>query len=140
MKTSETPKQQSFTLPGVNHIEPLEAAKTIADQDAFIVDIRENDELEVVQFETSEIIHLPMSNIIDTYTILPKDRPLIIACNNGIRSVKVVNLLNHQGYSNAVNLDGGIAQWYRDALPIIVKAHEDNKHGGCGCSCGEGCC
>jgi rhodanese-related sulfurtransferase len=138
--TTETPTAQSFNLPGVVHIEPKHAVIELTDSDAFIVDIREDEELDIVQFDTTQLIHMPMSSIMDNFVTLPKDKPLIIACNNGIRSTKIVNLLNIQGFTNAVNLDGGIAQWYRDTLPIIVKTHEEHNHGGCGCSCEGGCC
>lgn len=137
---TETPSQQSFTLPGVLHIEPKLAVVELADHDAVIVDVREEEEIDIVKFDTTQLIHMPMSSIMDNFEKLPKDKPLIVACTNGIRSTKIVNLLNIQGFTNVVNLDGGIAQWYRDALPIIVKAHEEHKHGGCGCSCGDGGC
>lgn len=141
MNSTETPKNQAFTLPGVQHTDPSDAIVALADDNAFIVDVREAEELDIVKFDTEKIIYMPMSTIVDNFQNLPKDKTLIVACTNGIRSTKIVNLLNIQGFTNAVNLDGGIVQWYSEALPIIVKAHEQHKHGGCGCSCGEGeCC
>ena len=140
MTTSETPIHQAFTLAGVTHIEPKKAVIELAESNAIIVDVREDEELDIVQFDTTELIHMPMSSIVDHFQNLPKDKTLIVACTNGIRSAKIVNLLNIQGFTNAVNLDGGIAQWYSEALPIIVKAHEQHNHGGCGCSCGDGGC
>jgi len=137
--TSETPKHQSFTLSGVLHVEPKDAVIELAESDAIIVDVREPNELDIVQFDTTQLIHMPMSSIVDNYQKLPKDKPLIVACTNGVRSVKVVNLLNIQGFTNTVNLDGGIAEWYNNALPIVVK-YQENKEGGCGCSCNGGCC
>ncbi len=146
MNTTDTPIRQTFTLPEVSHICSYGAADAIANKDALIVDVRENDELDIIKFDSTEVIHLPMSVIADRYGELPKDRPLIVACNNGVRSAKAVNLLNYQGYTNATNLDGGIIQWNRDGLPLILRQDliDDAEHcgshnptGGCGgCSCG----
>lgn len=146
MKFTETPQHQSFTLSGVNHIIPMLAADAIANNNAIIVDVREQEEVEIIQFDTTELIHMPLSIIADKFEELPKDRPIIIACSNGIRSVKVVNLLNYQGYTNVVNLDGGINQWHRDGLSLILRqdildaGEQCGSHGssggcGCGCSC-----
>jgi rhodanese-related sulfurtransferase len=137
MKYTETPKDQAFTLTGVNHIGTMQAADAIANSNALLVDVREEEELEIIKFDSTEIIHLPMSIIAERFSELPKDRPLIIACNNGVRSVKAVNLLNHQGYTNALNLDGGVIQWNRDGLPLLVR--EDILNDTDSCGSGGGC-
>lgn len=143
MRTSELPNQQTFTLPGVNHIEPMLAADAIANYNAQLVDIREQEELDIIQFDSTEIVHLPLSVIADRFEELPKDRPLIIACSNGIRSVKVVNLLNYQGFTQVANLDGGINQWHREGLPLILRQDlidaGDSCGTGSGCGCGCSC-
>ena len=143
MKTTDTPKQQTFTLEGVVQIEPFPAADAIANDNAAIVDVREQEEIEIIGFDTTELIHLPLSVIADRFNELPKDKPLIIACNNGIRSVKVANLLSYQGFTNVANLDGGINQWHREGLPLILRQDLLNsgqdcgtsKSNGCGCGC-----
>lgn len=147
MNTTQEPKQQTFTLQGIYHIEPMSAADAVANENALLVDIREAEELEVIHFDdTIEFLHMPMMTLVDRFEELPKDRPLIIVCNDGVRSVKAANLLNYQGYSNAVNLDGGIVQWFRDGLPLVLREDymndedgcggDSNDCGGCGCSCG----
>ncbi len=141
MKTSETPKQQTFTLNGVQHIEPIFAADALANENALLLDIREDEELEVVRFDESvESLHIPLLQLMKRLEELPKERTLIVACNDGVNSTKAVNLLNYQGYPNSVNLDGGIVQWFRDRLPLVLRddiASDD----GCGSSSGcGGCC
>ncbi len=144
MKTTETPSQQTFTLQGVTHIEPMGAADALANENALLVDVRESEELEIMHFDSDvECFHMPLTAIADRFEELPKDRPLIIACNNGVRSVKVVNLLNYQGYTNATNLDGGMLQWNREGLSLVLREDIMNEGEGCnsnsgcsGCSCG----
>jgi len=131
-------ENQVFTLPEVRHVTSTNAVLAIEQSDALILDIRESDELDVVRFDTQQVINMPMSSIINSYSQLPKDKPLIVACSTGARSVKIVNLLMVQGFTNAFNLDGGITQWYREGMPVLMQKHEHG--GGCGCSCSGGCC
>lgn len=145
MKTSETPKQQTFTLQGILHVEPMSAADAVANENALLVDVREDEELEVIHFDdTVEFVHMPMMALVDRFEELPKDRPLIIVCNDGVRSVKAVNLLRYQGYSNTFNLDGGIIQWFRDGLSLVLREDYANDEEECGsvsgcAGCGGGC-
>lgn len=133
-------ENQAFTLPEIKHVTPTNAVLAIEKEDAVIVDIREEEELDVIRFDTTQVENLPISTIVDTYSKLPKDKPLIIACANGIRSVKIVNLFMVQGYTNAYNLDGGITQWYREGLPVLMQKHGSSGGCGCGCSCDSGSC
>ena len=138
MKTTETPKQQTFTLQGVTHIEPMAAANALANENALLVDVRELEELEIMHFDNDvDCLHMPLTAIAERFVELPKDRHLIIACNNGVRSVKVVNMLNFQGYTNATNLDGGMLQWNREGLSLVLR--EDIMNEGEGCSSSTGC-
>ncbi|MDY0200386.1 MAG: rhodanese-like domain-containing protein [Bacteroidales bacterium] len=145
MKTSETPIQQTFTLQGIHHIEPMSAADAVANENALLVDVREDEELEVIHFDdTVEFVHIPLLALADRLDELSKDRPLIIVCNDGVRSVKAVNLLRYQGYSNAFNLDGGIIQWFRDGLSLVLREDYTMDEDGCGSAsgcagCGGGC-
>ena len=138
MITTETPKQQIFTVQGIRHVEPMPAADAVANENALLVDVREDEELEIIHFDdTVEFIHIPMMALPDRLEELPKDRPLIIACNDGARSVKAANLLRFQGFSNVFNLDGGIIQWYRDGLSLVLR--EDYANDGESCGSGSGC-
>jgi rhodanese-related sulfurtransferase len=66
------------------------------------------------------------------YHHLPTDRPVIIADAVGIHSKEVVEFLQGKGYSNVANLAGGIHDWERDGLPLIVDK-DQTMTGGCMC-------
>ena len=42
---------------------------------------------------------------------LPKEKPLLVYCHHGMRSMNAVRLLRSKGYNQAVNLTGGIDAW-----------------------------
>lgn len=52
------------------------------------------------------------------YQELPKDTPVVLYCRTGNRSEQAAAWLAQQGYTNILNLRGGIVLWYRMGLPV----------------------
>ena len=50
---------------------------------------------------------------------LDRDRELVVICHHGIRSQQVAMYLDHQGFRNVINLQGGVAAWARDVDPAM---------------------
>lgn len=135
------PQAQSFTLEGVLHTSVINCAEAITSGSIILVDVREEEELDIASFDIPDVLHHPMSSIMETYQQIPTDKMVVVACNNGIRSVKVANLLMRLGWDTVVNLDGGLVEWSRKGLPLKVHPHSNTSEGAsCGCnSCGDGC-
>jgi rhodanese-related sulfurtransferase len=51
---------------------------------------------------------------------LPQDKPLVVVCHHGMRSMQAVMWLRSQGFQNAVNLRGGIDAWARQIEPRMA--------------------
>jgi rhodanese-related sulfurtransferase len=47
-------------------------------------------------------------------------RKIVVYCHSGARSGQVCAFLKQQGIGQAVNLRGGIFDWYRRGLPIEI--------------------
>jgi len=78
-------------------------------EDFCLIDVRNPDEYEYCHLE-GELI--PMSNIPEDYSKIPKDKKVIIHCHHGGRSRKVIAWLqDSHGYENLYNLTGGIHAW-----------------------------
>jgi len=130
MQTTERPTLQTFHIEGVRHIIPVNALEAIEVGDAVLVDVRELSEVRLEKIPLDRILNHPMSVIMDRLPYITKAQNIILICQGGIRSVKVANLLNRQGYPNVANLEGGITMWKAQGLPI-----ESNiTAGGCGCN------
>jgi adenylyltransferase/sulfurtransferase len=56
----------------------------------------------------------PMNSIEDNIQKIRKDCSVIIYCRSGIRSAKVIELLQEKGYNNLYNLKGGISSWAKE--------------------------
>ncbi|QDS88130.1 putative adenylyltransferase/sulfurtransferase MoeZ [Rosistilla ulvae] len=54
---------------------------------------------------------MPLGQLADRLDELPRDKPLIVHCKLGGRSVTAVELLQRSGFENVVSLDGGILAW-----------------------------
>jgi rhodanese-related sulfurtransferase len=118
MQTTEQPTLQTFHIEGVRHITPDNALEAVESVDAVLIDVRELSEVRLEKIPMDRLINHPMSVIMDRLPYISKAQNIILICQGGIRSVKVANLLNRQGYPNVANLEGGITMWKVQGLPI----------------------
>ena len=86
--------------------------------DIQIIDVREPWEHELCHIEGT--LHIPMGQIPARLAELASDRPLIVLCHHGMRSLQVAHYLLSQGYQDVTNLSGGIDAWARDVDPALA--------------------
>jgi rhodanese-related sulfurtransferase len=136
MVTYITPSFQSFHIEGVEHIDPENAFRELQNGSVIFLDVREESELMIECIPLNDIFHFPMSSIMDNLKNIPDNKPIITLCQRGIRSTKVANMLNPNGFINAVNLDGGLIAWKSKGLPFetILPEACSSCSGSCSCS------
>ena len=83
-----------------------------------IIDVREPWEYELCHIEGT--LHIPLGQIPARLAELASDRPLIVLCHHGMRSLQVAHYLLSQGYQDVTNLSGGIDAWARDIDPALA--------------------
>jgi rhodanese-related sulfurtransferase len=108
--------QPAGAIPGVD---ATEAANRLGRADApkpLLVDVRELDEFQDVRVEGAALV--PMSALAERHMELPKDRPLLVMCAGGTRSAAATAFLLRSGWTNVVNVEGGITAWQRLGLPV----------------------
>ena len=133
MITTEKPTLQEFHIDGVKHIIPLNALEAVKNKEAIMIDVREEKECLLESIALDDVFYHPMSVIMERLEYIPKDKAIIVVCNQGIRSTKVANLLTRQGFDNVANLDGGFVMWKTQDLP-----HESTiSCSSCGCGCSK---
>ena len=86
---------------------------------ATFLDVREPYEWEAGHVEGA--VHIPIGQI--TFRVAELDRrdEIVVVCQVGQRSALVTDWLNQQGY-NAQNLEGGLAAWSAEGLPLVSDA------------------
>ena len=126
MITSEIPQFQEFHIAGVHHITPQNALAELQNDSAIMIDVREESEFKLEYIPLENVFYFPISEIVAQFKKIPTGKPVIVICNAGIRSMKVVNWLNQNEIVNSVNLDGGIIKWKALGLPVESGVFEDN--------------
>jgi rhodanese-related sulfurtransferase len=92
--------------------------QTLLQEGAILVDVRERDEIALLAFDVPGLIVLPLSELEQRYAELPTDKPLIMACRQGERSLKATYFLMNKGYTNVSNMKFGMERWVVRGFPI----------------------
>jgi molybdopterin/thiamine biosynthesis adenylyltransferase/rhodanese-related sulfurtransferase len=71
-----------------------------------IIDLRE--EYETPKLNYNSVLNVPFSKIEDFQNKLSKNQPIVLFCQSGIRSKKVLQLFLAKGFSNTYHLQNGI--------------------------------
>ena len=101
----------------VIEIDPTSAHQLISNNEAILIDVRE--ENEIIQTAVEGAIHIPMSNFDPSLIPIESSKKIIFLCSQGIRSLQVSEYLISQGIiKGAYNLSGGLAAWIQVGLPI----------------------
>jgi adenylyltransferase/sulfurtransferase len=105
---------------------PLELSVTEAQQlvatdptRARLIDVREPHELAICQVPGATAI--PMRQIPENLTTLPRDQHLLILCHHGGRSLRVTQYLRAQGFSAVSSVAGGIDAWAQEIDPSLAR-------------------
>jgi rhodanese-related sulfurtransferase len=97
-----------------DRISPLEAQNRL-EAGAVLVDVREQDEWNVVHAPNATLI--PLSEFQVRYSEMPKDKEIILICAGGVRSAQAAQFAAQNGYTTT-NLEGGINAWMAHGLPV----------------------
>lgn len=92
-------------------VNPVEAKKIIdSENDIYIIDVREEDELIEGYIENSILIPLDsLANNINS-VVTDKNSKILVYCRSGRRSAIAAEILSNLGYSNIIDI-GGIIDW-----------------------------
>ncbi len=108
--------QPQGAIPGVDAAEAADRLNRADAPKPLLVDVREMDEFRDVRVEGAALV--PMSSFAERHAELPKDRPLLVMCAGGTRSAAATAFLLRGGWTDVVNVEGGITAWQRLGLPV----------------------
>jgi len=103
------------------------AAKIAANEQFVFLDVREPNELSAAAINDARVINVPLSVLGQQQTAaLPaaakdKDAEIVVFCHHGARSAQVTSWLLGQGWTNVVNMDGGIDNWARSVDATVGR-------------------
>ena len=108
---------QQSELEGISPIR----AKLMVQNGALMVDVRKKDEVAKLAYDVENIINIPLNELEANLDKIPKDKQLVMVCRSGNRSRKAANILMENGYTNLVNMDGGMLAWQEKNLEVIAN-------------------
>ncbi len=93
----------------------LQAGRKLA-----LLDVREGWEVAAAPFPGAA--HVPMQSVpsaVESLREMQGDGELVVICHHGTRSMHVAQFLAGQGFTDLINLRGGIDAWSRQVDPSI---------------------
>ena len=84
-----------------------------------LLDVREDGEVAYANIEGHT--HIAMNLIPLRHNELPDDKPIVVYCHHGMRSMQVALFLEHAGFSDVYNLSGGIEAWSVQIDPSVPR-------------------
>ena len=74
---------------------------------------------ELAQAHIEGTLDIPLGELVARVDEVPRDTTVYVLCHVGGRSAQATQYLEAQGV-DAVNIDGGIVEWYRAGLPVTL--------------------
>jgi hydroxyacylglutathione hydrolase len=103
------------TLPQMT---PEEARKRWSAHDALLVDVRQR--AEFVRGHIPHTTHVSAGSLVAHLDVVPRDRPIVVLCGGGDRSVCAASFLSAAGFDDVTNMSGGFSEWHASGLPAEI--------------------
>lgn len=86
-----------------------------------VLDVREPWEFQTASVKPDgfELIQMPMRSVPARYMDLDRHHPIACLCHHGARSAQVVHFLMQNGFTEVVNIHGGINAWSHERDPGV---------------------
>ena len=101
----------------------VQSVKSLLDSgdELLLIDCREVAENQHCRIEGSQLI--PMNETPDRLSEIEAhaDKPVVVHCHHGGRSLQVVNWLRANGVEHAQNMTGGIEAWSNEIDPSVPR-------------------
>ena len=104
----------------VNECSVKELHEMMEKGEAFwLIDVREQNEFDICNIG-GELI--PMSIIGERWSDIPSQGKVVVHCRSGVRSANIIRFLQEEhGYTNLLNLKGGILAWIDEIDPTLQR-------------------
>ena len=96
-----------------------QTADLLANGRATVIDVRGAAEWEAGHLPG--VPNIPVGYLEERLAEIPTDRPVVLHCQGGTRSVIAASVLMARGIPNVVNMTGGYSAWKKDGLPVSTE-------------------
>lgn len=106
----------------MRQLSPRQLAQRLADAQQpapLLLDVREPWEFQLCSIPGS--VPMPMGSVPARFEELARERETVVVCHHGGRSAQVCLFLEHHGFTNVINLAGGVAGWASQVDPTMPQ-------------------
>ena len=126
-------KYLNVVPPVMNSMQPSEFHESFtANPDEYVfIDVRSPNIYDSAHAQGS--INIPIENLYEEHYSLPKTgKKIALICTTGRLAAIAYGYLKYQGFNNLVHLDGGVAKWTHEGLPLegrnVLAAPVPDEH------------
>lgn len=87
--------------------------------DAVLLDVREPEEY--AYGHVPGAVSLPQAELATRLAVVPRDRPVFVICESGMRSLRSTQFLRQMGYVHVTNVRGGTAAWRKSGRRVVTE-------------------
>jgi len=101
-------------------VSPADAAAFLDDHsdEVVLLDVRTPEEYREIRVPGSINIDFYAADFASQLDALPKDVPYVVYCRSGNRSSQAVDIMADLGFTEVLDVDGGIVSWSEAGLPL----------------------
>jgi hydroxyacylglutathione hydrolase len=103
----------------VGQIDAEGVARRLAAGTTYVIDVRSAAEWQAGHIPGAH--HIPLGELPQKASTVPRERPVIVHCQGGARSAIAASLLQAEGVSDVLNLAGGFNEWRAAGLPVEAQ-------------------
>jgi rhodanese-related sulfurtransferase len=88
--------------------------------DAAVVDVREPEEF--ANGHVPGAVNLPQADLASRLDEVPRDRPVLVICQGGFRSLRAAQFLRQRGFLHVASVKGGTEAWRAGGGELILES------------------
>ncbi len=124
-KLNEALKTMTFTFfgSGKHKIAP---STHLTETNSLFLDVRSNEEFDTIAFSLVHhmpVLHIPIDEIPERVSEIPRDKIVGVFCSSGVRSTMVYLYLRTLGLENVKVIEGGYAELVEEFKPGKLLKH-----------------
>ena len=111
MSTAQDGRQLEIDVEAANELLKAGTAR--------LIDVREDWEYRRRRVPGAALV--PLSTLVERTGMLPHDKPILVICEHGNRSLVAAQYLRSRGFEGAASVRGGTSAWARGNLPVETE-------------------
>jgi rhodanese-related sulfurtransferase len=105
-----------FARPSIPEVSVDDLDRRMTDSSVTVVDVREVNEYN--RYHVPGVINIPLGFLALRFAEIPTDKPLLVICEHGNRSLVGAEFLGKRGFEGAASVKGGTVAWIGSRRPV----------------------